>query len=98
MVGKSLRCTPKKYIRSVQITKLGTAIPQVETTLIKLSRNLPRFNAAIQPSGIPTHSASSTEIPPNRAETGNFSVIISATVRPLCFKLSPKSPCAASDI
>ena len=81
----------------MQITKLGTAIPHVEMTLSRLSRNFPRFKAAIHPSGMPTHNATSTEIPPTLAETGNFIMIIDITVRPLCFRLSPKSPCSASD-
>ena len=56
-VGKILNLTPKKYISTVQITKLGTAIPQVATTLIKLSMNFPLRIAAIHPSGIPIHRA-----------------------------------------
>lgn len=92
MVGRICSLTPKKYKSNVQITKLGTAIPQVETTLIRLSRNFPLFNAAIQPRGTPSSNATSTDTPPTRADTGNFMVMMSITVRPLCFKLSPKSP------
>ena len=65
-------------------------------TLIRLSRNLPRCIAAIHPSGIPSSSATSTATPPTLADTGNFVTIIEVTVRPLCFRLSPKSPCRAS--
>ena len=92
MVGSSSSFTPKKYIRTVQITKLGTAIPQVATTLIILSKVLPLFNAARHPRGIPSSKDTNTETPPTFAETGNFILMMSITVRPLCFRLSPKSP------
>ena len=91
-MGRIPSLTPRKYMSSVQITKLGTAIPQVAITLIMLSAGLPLFKAAILPRGIPRTSATSTDMPPTLADTGNFEEMMDMTVRPLCFRLSPKSP------
>ena len=60
------------FIQKGDFSMIKTAIPQVEKTLIRLSRNFPRFKAAIQPSGMPKHNATSTEMPPTLAEIGNF--------------------------
>ena len=78
------------------MTKLGTAIPRVARTLRILSTAVPRLYAATTPSGMPSRSDTSTAIPPTFADTGNFVEMILMTVRPLCFRLRPKSPWHAS--
>ena len=64
------------YIRIVQITKLGTAMPKVANIMMSLSSILPRLSAAMEPSGTPIRSESIIDIPPTLAETGNFEDII----------------------
>ena len=74
------------------MTKLGTAMPQVAMKMTTLSAHLPRLNAAMLPSGMPTQTAVRIESPPRRADTGNLVAMICATVRPRCLTLSPRSP------
>ena len=64
------------YIRIVQITKLGTAMPNVANIMMSLSSILPRLSAAMEPRGTPIRSESIIDIPPTLAETGNFEDII----------------------
>ena len=60
--------------------------------MMRLSQNLPRFIAAMQPRGTPITSARSTAMPPILADTGNLVAIISDTVQPRCLRLKLKSP------
>ena len=60
-----------------------------------LSPIFPLFRAEMQPKGTPRQNANNTDSPPILADTGNLLEMMDITVRPLCFRLSPKSPWTA---
>ena len=91
-VGRSPSFRLRTYIRIVQITKLGIAIPHVLNTIMMSSTIVPRLKAAILPNGTPTRTAVKIAMPPTLADTGNFDAMIMFTVRPLCFTLRPRFP------
>ena len=63
----------------------------VVITITARSRMLFRRSAATEPSTTPTASALNAAINPSRAEVFIPSAIMSATVRPRCFRDGPKS-------
>ena len=87
-------CVQKKYIIRTQITKDGTDTPIVANTMAAPSGHLPRFTAAITPSGTPTAREIKTPQKPTFADTGKPCAISSFTVVSCFLNEVPKSPWA----